>query len=117
MAKRGGKRENAGRKKNEPDADSIKVGKGFASRIFDRLPELKLPNIHNAEDFGLQILALGPTDATARIFFKDLLLWRLGKPVQPVITADTRESAPELNFDGLRMPDVSTQLKKAGKPN
>jgi hypothetical protein len=112
MAKRGGKRTGAGRKRNEPDTGDLRIGKGFASNVFSRIKELKLnatkadgkpgDEIKNAEDYALDILR--PRDAASRDLFKLLLAYQLGKPVQPVITADTRETAPELDFGNLAMP-------------
>jgi hypothetical protein len=152
---RGGARSEAGREKNEPDFEDIKVGKGFATRVFARIKELGLrgrvdetdpdlqsedgrkraaaekriekrkegaPRIRTAEDYALEILR--PQDGAARQFFKDLLLWQLGKPVQPVITADTRETAPELDFGNLVMQPSApasaggkAKPGAAGKPN
>src|ERR1017187_996667 len=126
MAKRGGTREGAGRKKNEPDADSIKVGKGFATRVFSRIGELKLRaeaangkpgvEIKTAEDYALFLLAA--MDGASRNFFNLLLAYQLGKPVQPVMTADTREPARELDFGNLIMPAApSAKSGTARKPN
>jgi len=157
---RGGKREGAGRPKNEPDENNIKIGKGFATRVLARIVELKLryrlegetPDaepayfdddaddkpakklaakakdknkptepglILSAEDYCLDILR--PRDAAARDMFKLLLAYQLGKPVQPTITADTRETAPELDFGNLVMPDAPADSKAksraSGKPN
>jgi hypothetical protein len=119
MAGRGGKRANAGRKKNSPDIDDVKIGKGFATRVLARIKELKLKDatlgtIKSAEDYALSLLS--PQDAEAKSFFKLLMAYQLGKPVQPVMTADTRESAPELDFGNLRMP-AGPQSGTAGKPN
>lgn len=121
MTKRGGKRTGAGRPKNEPDIEDLKIGKGFATRVLSRLKELKLQTgsheIRSAEDYALDILRT--RDAEARAFFKLLLAYQLGKPVQPVIQADTRETAPELEFGNLIMPSAPGEVKPgaAGKPN
>ena len=108
-----------GRPKNEADTNDIGLGKGFASGVLARIKELKLKNgdqkeIQSAEDYALDMLSA--RDAEARSFFKLLLAYRLGKPVQPVMTADTRENRPEVDFDGLAMP-AGSQPEKTGKPN
>jgi hypothetical protein len=122
---RGGYREGAGRRKNTPeDKGDGKIGKGWATKVLNRIGELQLKaagedgkpgkDIQSAEDYALDILRL--RDAESRSFFKLLLAYKHGKPVQPVMTADTREIAPELDFDGLRMP-AAPKLAAAGKPN
>lgn len=147
---RGGARAEAGRDRNEADFEDVKVGKGFATRVFARIKELglrgriendaelksddkktrekaekrlaKAPSIKSAEDYALEILR--PMNARSEQFFKDLLMWQLGKPVQPVITADTRETAPELDFGDLIMPSApggkaggKAKPGAAGQPN
>lgn len=120
MAKHGGNREGAGRKKNNPDVGlDPKLSKGFATRVLSRIKELKLlgPDgkpLESAEDYALQILA--PNDAKAHTFFDRLLDREFGKPVQPTIQRDTRENRPEVDFDGLAMP-AGSQPAAAGKPN
>lgn len=91
-----------GRPKNEAEANDIKIGKGFASRVLDRIGELKLLEvkadgkpggaIQNAEDYALDVLR--SRDAAAREMFKLLLAYQLGKPVQPTFVQDTREFRP-----------------------
>jgi len=143
----------AGRPRNEPDELDIKLSKGWASGVLNRIGELGLryrddddddpelesdnptlkaaaiarvkkridsaPVIRNAEDYALDILRR--RDAAARDLFKLCLAYRLGKPVQPVIQADTREDAPELEWDGLRMPsggrNAQDKPAAAGQPN
>jgi hypothetical protein len=103
--KRGsGDHSKAGRKKNVPEANDVKFGKGFATRVFARIKELNLKaangkEIKSAEDMALNLLVT--QDAGAKAFFKDLLLWQLGKPVQPTITADTRETQAALERGNL----------------
>jgi hypothetical protein len=92
---------------------SFKIGKGFATQVLNRIGELKLESkvkdkkgkarkIRDAVDYALEFLR--PQDSESQTFFKLLLAYRHGKPVQPVMQADTRETAPELEFDGLYMP-------------
>jgi hypothetical protein len=74
------------------------------------------PPIESAEDYALDMLQ--PCDAASKEFFKLLLAYQLGKPVQPVITADTRETAPELDFGNLRMPTADqAKSRTPRKPN
>jgi hypothetical protein len=99
MSERGGKRPGAGRKKNVPDVEDVKIGKGFATRVLSRVAELKLKDPHigdikTAEDLALSQLGTG--DAEAKSFLRLLLAYQLGKPVQPTITADTREFSTPL---------------------
>ncbi len=121
MSDRGGKREGAGRKRNAADVDDIKVGKGFATRVLARVKELNLKTkrgkeIKSAEDYALDMLEAG--DAEAKSFFKLLLAYQLGKPVQPTITADTREFASPLER-GSQRSYFETPAHSAGsdKPN
>jgi hypothetical protein len=86
---RGGKRPNAGRRRNKPEAEDGKLTKGFASRVLARIRELDLKDdnghvIKNAEDYALQILRAG--DAEARAFFRNLLDRQYGKPAQAVVS-------------------------------
>lgn len=109
-----------GRPKNQPEAsDNGKMGKGFWTRVFARVSELGLKDksgqpIRNAEDYALSIL--GQNDAEARSLFRLGLAYQFGKPVQPTITADTRETVPDLDFGNLIMP-ARPEPGKAGKPN
>jgi hypothetical protein len=118
---RGGKREGAGRKPNAPDVTDLKIGKGFATRVFGRIKELQLKDalgheIKSADDYALMMLS--SQDAEAKAFFKLLLAYQLGKPVQPTMQADTRETAPELDFGDLIMPAPgAAKPGTAGKPN
>lgn len=121
---RGGKRAGAGRPKNIPDAGlDTKFSKGFASRVFGRIKDLKLKasgqdgkpgaEIKTAEDYALDIL--GQRDAEGRAFFKLLLAYQLGKPVQPTMQADTRETAPPLDYGNL--PRAFDKPPESRKPN
>jgi hypothetical protein len=122
-AARGGRREGAGRKKNEPDVQDLAFGKGFATRVLARIKELKLheikadgkpgTEIKSAEDYALDLLR--GRDAASREFFKLLLAYQLGKPVQPTITADTRENVPALDYG--KLPRTFDQPRTPGKPN
>jgi hypothetical protein len=118
-AKAAGKK--MGRPKNEPDVSDPTVGKGFATRVFARLHELKLTAqsdakiaIKTAEDYALDMLR--PQDAESKAMFKLLLAYQLGKPVQPTMQADTRENVPDLDLGRLCMPS-SGKPGAAGKPN
>lgn len=90
---RGGPGRGQGRKKNQSDAQSTKVGKGFATEVLGRIHELDLhvigkngkatsQKIKTASDYALENLRA--RDGASKAFFLDLLLWALGKPVQPV---------------------------------
>ncbi len=88
-----------GRPKNEADVGDPLVGKGFATKVFARIHELNLKAVSDAkiaiktaEDYALDMLR--PQDAESKAFFKLLLAYQLGKPVQPSIQADTREFIP-----------------------
>jgi hypothetical protein len=107
MATRGGKREGAGRKKNE--AEDPTLGKGFASRVLDKIKSLKMAGIESADDYALDILKA--RDAESKSFFKLLLAYQLGKPVQPTIVADTRENIP------LQRGDLPSHFRESKAAN
>ena len=87
------------------DSDDDKKRAAAEKRIAERVA--KAPAISTAEDYALDILA--KRDLAARDLFKLLLAYQLGKPVQPTIQADTRETAPELNFGNLVMPNARSR--------
>jgi|SRR5208282_5847058 len=72
------------------------------------------PVIASAEDYALDMLKA--RDLASKEFFKLLLAYQLGKPVQPVIQRDTRENVPELDFGNLIMP-AGGQSRTPGQPN
>jgi hypothetical protein len=114
---RGGKRapgpgKRIGRPKNTTEDGGM--GKGFASQVLNRIKELKLEGIRSAEEYALDILKA--RDGEAHSFFKLLLAYKHGKPVQPVMSGDTREDTRELDFGNLPMP-AAPKPGAAGKPN
>ena len=121
---RGGAGRGQGRKKNVAEEGSI--GKGFATRVMNRIGELGLQfqvgkieklkaiDIKSAEDYALSILAT--QDSEAKTFFRYIVDRRFGKPVQATIQRDTRETSPELDFGNLTMP-ASSQSRTTGQPN
>lgn len=104
---------------DEPDLESEDVKKREAAEKRKAAKLAAAPAIKDAEDYALDILR--PRDVAARELFKLMLAYQLGKPVQPVMSGDTRELVPEVEFDGLIMPNRAgtgkTQPAKAGKPN
>ncbi len=116
----------AGRKKNEPEAGDIQIGKGFATRVLERIGELGLraigPNgkpgekIKTVEDYVLDILAA--RDAASRDMVKLMLAYRHGKPVQPTIQAGSQgEAEIPLNRGNLPSHFRSAHAGGSDKPN
>jgi hypothetical protein len=127
----GGKRPNAGRRKGKIE-DEIAVqapeilapiGKGdekFFTEILNRIGEGDIgqgprKRIENAVDYALAKLYCGDKQIEAMLF-KMVVEHKYGKPAQPVISKDTREDAPELDFGNLAMP-AGPKPGAAGKPN
>src|SRR6185437_6286384 len=122
--KRGGRRAGAGRPANQPDDNpsEIKLDKHFASNVLkligskirgEHWTKLTLDTVQSAEEYAL--LFLNGITGTQQAFLLRLLEWKMGKAVQPVMSADTRETAPELTFGNLPMP--AAQPGATGKPN
>lgn len=116
----GGKRTGAGRKRVHPETPAIE-DKGFATRVLDRIGQdgwrkyTSLDMVKSAEDYILYLLNAGDMRLCSENINK-LLDRKLGKPAQSVIHADTRETAPDLNFGDLAMP-ASDKPGTPGKPN
>lgn len=109
-----------GRPRVHPEEPAVRMDKGFAARVMGLIgkpdwTKITRDTAKNAEEYALTFLT--STDINiAKTFFDRLLDRRYGKPPQPVFNADTRESAPELEYGDLPMPSTS-EPRKAGKPN
>jgi hypothetical protein len=121
--KHGGARAGAGRPKVTVE-EPLKIDKGFAARVMGLVgktirgePWTKITRetAKNAEEYALTFLNSGDV-GVSKSFFDKLLDRRFGKPPQPIFNADTRESAPDVDFGDLPMP-AHNQPAAPGKPN
>ena len=111
---RGGKRENAGRKRVRPELPP-RADKGIASRVLAWPPDEKTG--WTGEEKAWQSLLCSKDARLQFDVLKYLTDRRDGKPAQGVFVGDTRESARELDFGDL--PDLFAASKpgQTNKPN
>jgi hypothetical protein len=120
---RGGKRPNAGRRKDRAKLpEEVLETPGFATSVLGRIGELELKDekgklIKSAEDYQLQLLA--SSDIQTRSFnFNRLVDRKFGKPAQGTFQGDTRESGKPLERGNLPSHfEASRNPAGSDKPN
>ncbi len=112
---RGGKRENAGRRKPRVDDETIQ-SPGFATTVLGRVGEGKPVKITCAEDYALDLL-YNSDYQTRSVNFNRLLDRKFGKPAQGTFQGDTRETGKPLERGNLPSHFAAQDASRSHKPN